>query len=140
MISVLEQARSGHLPKTYSDLVALLAPRPIHDKVSYENTVAIVDALAGHDLNADQADYLDILGDLIESYEVEHVPPFPKLSGEKMLQYLLKENDLTGDDLAVILKVDRSAAYKILKGSRNLTTEHIRRLCDRFAVQADLFI
>lgn len=47
---------------------------------------------------------------------------------------------MTGDDLAKLLKVDRSVAYKILKGTRNLTTNHLRRLCERFSVRADLFI
>ena len=133
-------ARSGRLPKTYAELVALHVPRPINDKVSYENTVAIVDALAGHALNRDQEDYLEMLGDLVESYEEKNLPSLPQLSGSKLLQHLLKENDMTGDDLAKLLRVDRSVAYKILKGTRNLTTEHIRRLCERFAVRADLFI
>ena len=140
MSQVLEMARSGHLPKTYGELVALHVPRPINDKVSYENTVAIVDALAGHTLNLDQEDYLEILSDLIESYEEENLPSFPRLTMPKLLQFLLEENAMTGEDLAKLLKVDRSVAYKILKGTRNLTTDHIRKLCERFAVRADLFI
>ena len=140
MNQVLGMAQSGHLPKTYAELVALLVPRPINDKVSYENTVAIVDALAGHTLNRDQEDYLEMLGELIESYEDKNVPLLPRFTGPKMLQYLLEENHMTGADLAKLLKVDRSVAYKILKGTRNLTTKHIRRLCERFSVRADLFI
>ena len=133
-------ARLGRLPKTYEELVALHVPRPINDKVSYENTVAIVDALAGHSLNRDQEDYLEILSDLIESYEEENLPPFPKLSIPKILQYLLDENEMNGEDLAKLLKVDRSVAYKILKGTRHLTTDHIKRLCGRFSVRAELFL
>ena len=52
----------------------------------------------------------------------------------------MKENQLTGDDLANMLGVDRSTAYKLLNGGRNLTTEHIRILGDRFKVSAALFI
>ena len=133
-------AGSGRLPKTYRELVGLHMPRPIGDKVSYENTVEIVDALAGHKLNPDQEDYLELLSDLIESYEEEHLPKLPKVTGHKLVQFLLTENELTGDDLARILKVDRSVAYKILKGRRNLTTDHIRRLADHFSVRADLFL
>lgn len=140
MNPVLEMACSGRLPKTYVELVALHVPRPISDRVSYENTVAIVDALAGHALNRDQEDYLEILGDLIESYEEENLPALPKVTGPKLVRYLLEENGLTGDDLARLLKVDRSVAYRILKGTRNLTTDHIRKLCDRFSVRADLFL
>ena len=138
--SLSHLARSGRLPKTYAALVALHVPRPLNDAVSYDNTVEIVDALAGHKLNADQEDYLEILGDLIESYEDEHLPALPKVSGTRLLHFLLEENSLTGDDLADLLKIDRSAAYKILKGTRNLTMEHVRRLAERFAVRADLFI
>lgn len=140
LTSLSQLARSGRLPKTYAALVTLYVPRPLNDRIAYDNTVEIVDALAGHKLNADQEDYLEILSDLIESYEAEHLPAFPKISGTKLLQFLLEENTLTGDDLAALLKVDRSAAYKILKGTRNLTMEHVRRLAERFAVRADLFI
>ena len=140
MNQVVKLARDSELPKSYAALVALHVPRPIRDKIAYENTVAIVDALAGMPLNHDQQDYLDILGDLIESYEDENLPSLPKLTGIRLLQHLLEENALTGDDFAKLLGVDRSVAYKILKGSRNLTTDHIRRLCSRFSVRADLFL
>jgi antitoxin component HigA of HigAB toxin-antitoxin module len=140
MKSVLEMARSGHLPKSHAELIDLHVPRPIGDRASYENTVAIVDALAGHQLNNDQEDYLEILSDLIESYEEENLPSFPRLTVPEIIKHLLEENSMTGEDLAKLLKVDRSEAYKILKGTRNLTTEHIRHLCDRFSVRPDLFI
>ena len=86
MNQVLELARAGELPKTYEELVGLHVPRPIGDKVAYENTVAIVDALAGHTLNRDQEDYLEILSDLIEYYEEENLPALPKLSGTNLLR------------------------------------------------------
>ena len=140
MSQVLELARAGRLPKSYVELVALHVPRPIGDRISYENTVAIVDALAGHALNHDQEDYLEILSEMIESYEEANLPAFARLPVPKVLQFLLAENDMTGEDLAKLFKVDRSVAYKILKGARNLTTDHIRKLCERFSVSADLFI
>lgn len=139
MNQILEMAQSGKLPKTYAELVSLHVPRPIGDEVSYDNTVAIIDALAGHALNHDQEDYLEILSELIESYEEENLPALPEIKGTKLLQYLLEEHEMTGDDFAKLLKVDRSAGYKILKGTRNLTTDHIRRLSERFSVRPDLF-
>ena len=77
---------------------------------------------------------------MIESYEEENLPAFPRLSVPEIIKHLLEENGMTGEDLAKLLKIDRSVAYKILKGTRNLTMEHIRRLCDRFSVHPDLFI
>lgn len=128
------------LPTIYAELVALHMPRPIHDEVAYRNTVQIIDAMAGHPLNDDQEDYLQLLSQTVEAYENEIAPLSNPLSGLESLRFLLQENDLGGDDLASILAVDRSTAFKILKGTRRLTAEHIRKLASRFHVSADLFL
>lgn len=128
------------LPTRYAELVALHMPRPIHDRIAYDNTVEVIGALAGHKLNADQEDYLELLSQLVETYEAAHLTPYPKVKGIDALKFLLSENQLTGDDLAKLLSVDRSTAYKILKGTRNLTTEHIRILCEKFSIGAELLI
>jgi HTH-type transcriptional regulator / antitoxin HigA len=128
------------LPTTFDGLIKLHAPRPIHDEVSYKNTVEIVDALAGHRLNVDQQDYLLLLSALVERYEADTLPKRPRMTGLDLLRYILDENELGGDDLARIIGVHRSVAYRILKGERGLTTEHIKALCERFGVPADVFI
>lgn len=128
------------LPKTYGGLVALCVPRPIHDAVSYENTVALIDALAVGKLNQDQEDYLEIMSQLVEAYENQHVKPPRLLTGVALVRALLEENELTGEDLAEILKVDRSVAFKVLKGTRNLTADHVRALAKRFFVSADALL
>jgi HTH-type transcriptional regulator/antitoxin HigA len=130
----------GRLPKTYSGLVALHMPRPIHDKVAYDNAVEAVHALAGHKLNRDQDDYLAIMSGLVEDYERENVAEPKAVKGIEALKFLLGENDLTADDLGEIIGVNRSIAYRILKGARNLTADHIKKLAARFAVGADLFL
>jgi HTH-type transcriptional regulator / antitoxin HigA len=76
----------------------------------------------------------------VEAYEVEQLGPPSKLSGPEALKFLLKENQLTGDDLATFLGVDRSTAFNLLKGTRQLTLEHVRRLAERFKVRAELFL
>jgi HTH-type transcriptional regulator/antitoxin HigA len=128
------------MPKTYNGLVSLLVPRPIHDRTSYENAVEVVHALAGFKLNRDQDDYLELMAKIVEDYERETVPEPAPVRGIESLRFLLKENDLTADDLGSIIGVDRSIAYRILKGARNLTAEHIKKLSSRFAVSADLFL
>ncbi len=131
---------AARLPRTYAALIAWHVPRPLRDKADYENAVEIVDQLAGHELNADQDDYLDLLSDLVSSYEEQHAKPLRRISGLEALRFILAENELTGDDLAKVLKVERSVAYRILKGSRNLTADHIRALSRRFSVSSDLFL
>jgi HTH-type transcriptional regulator/antitoxin HigA len=128
------------MPKTYNGLVSLLVPRPIHDRASYENAVEVVHALAGFKLNRDQDDYLELMAKIVEDYERETVAEPAPVRGIESLRFLLKENDLMADDLGSIIGVDRSIAYRILKGARNLTAEHIKKLSSRFAVSADLFL
>ncbi len=128
------------LPTRYADLIAMHVPRPIHDRAAYDNTVEVIDALAGNKLNADQEDYLELLSQLVEAYETEQLGPPPKLTGPESLKFLLKEHQLTGDDLAALLGVDRSTAYKLLKGTRQLTLQHVRRLAEHFKVGAELFV
>jgi HTH-type transcriptional regulator/antitoxin HigA len=130
----------SRLPKTYDKLIKFHVPRPIHDEVSYMNTVEVVDALAGQQVNEDQDDYLLVLSGLVERYESESLPERRSITGLSMLKYVLGENNLTGDDLASILEIDRSVAYRILRGERGLTTSHLKALRDRFGVSADIFV
>ena len=128
------------LPKTYLGLVSLHVPRPIHDRTSYDNAVEIVRALAGFRLNRDQDDYLELLAKLVEDYERATVPEPAPVKGIATLKYLLDDNGLSIEDLGGIIGVDRSIAYRILKGTRNLTADHVRKLAARFAVSADLLL
>lgn len=133
-------ASFADLPKTYEELVAGYLPRPIHDVVGYQNTVEMIDALAGHPLTGDQEDYLELLSQLVETYEAS-LPRAPSgVTGISALNFLLREHAMTGDDLAGVLQVDRSVAYKILKGTRHLTAGHIRKLAVHFKVGGDLFL
>lgn len=86
------------MPKTYNGMVSLLVPRPIHDRVTYENAVEVVHALAGVKLNRDQDDYLELMAKIVEDYERETVPEPAPVRGIESLRFLLKENDLTADE------------------------------------------
>ena len=140
MTTTLAKLQPAAMPKTYAELVAIRVPRPIHDKAGYDNAVEIVHALAGFKLNRDQDDYLELMGKLIEDYERETIPEPEPVAGIESLRFLLAENHLSGEDLGEILGVDRSIAYRVLKGTRRLTADHIRKLSARFCVSADLFL
>jgi HTH-type transcriptional regulator/antitoxin HigA len=127
------------LPKDYTGLCRMLTPRPIHDKVDFENVSEITDAMAGHKLTPDQEDYFDLLCRLIEDYEKEHVNA-PKATALDALQHLLDANDMSAADLARLLDVHRTLGGMILRGERQLTLAHVRTLAKRFNVSADLFL
>src|SRR6266704_2879415 len=66
--------RYEDVPKTYDQLLAMHPLRPIHNDAELDHATEIIDILAGHDLNADQADYLDVLSTLVEAYENTYYP------------------------------------------------------------------
>ena len=129
------------VPKTYQGLCRVYLPRPIHDKIELESATEIVDFMAGHALNSDQEDYLDLLSDLIAEYEDQHAPlKVRRMSGVAALSYLLEENGLNASDLSRVLEVDRTLGAKILRGERSLTIEHMKKLGRRFAVEPGIFV
>ena len=129
------------LPKDYTGLCRMLTPRPIHDKVDFENVAEITDAMAGHKLTADQEDYFDLLCRLIEDYDKEHAQlDTPKATALDALQHLLDANDMSAADLARLLDVHRTLGAMILRGERQLTLAHVRTLAKHFSVSADLFL
>ena len=133
--------RYEDVPKTYNRLLAMHPLRPIHNDVELEHATEIIDILAGHDLNADQADYLDVLSTLVEAYESTHDPlDDPALCGLDVLRSLLAEHGMSAADLARLLGVHRSMGSKLLKGERALTARHLQTLCERFKVSAALFL
>lgn len=66
------RTKFARLPRDYHGLVTMFMPRALHDEIDYENTVEVIDALAGHELSDDQELYLDTLSTLVEAYESEH--------------------------------------------------------------------
>ena len=129
----------ARLPKDYAGLCRMLMPRPIHDKVDFENLTEITDAMAGHKLSPDQDDYFDLLCRLIEAYEKERLDT-PKVTALEALQHLLKAHDMSAADLAQLLDVHRTLGGMILRGERQLTLAHVRTLAKHFSVSADLFL
>ena len=128
------------LPKDYTALCRMLTPRPIHDKVDFENVKGTTDAMAGHKLTADLEDYFDLLCRLIEDYDKEQGLPAPKATALDALQHLLDAHDMSAADLARLLGVHRTLGAMILRGERQLTLAHVRTLARHFSVSADLFL
>jgi HTH-type transcriptional regulator/antitoxin HigA len=129
------------LPKDYTSLCRRFLPRPIHDAVDYANVAEVADALAlwQDDFTADQRDYFDLLCSLMEEYDAANVK-WPKVRGVDMLKHLLEEHGLAAADLSRILDGSRNLGAMILRGERNLTLPHIRKLAAHFKVSAEAFI
>jgi antitoxin component HigA of HigAB toxin-antitoxin module len=132
------------LPKEYRPLCDLCLPRPIHDKVGYENALEIIEAMVGFEeqFSRDQSDYFVLLTDLISAYEDENEERSPetKLSFLHRMQHLLESAEWSASDLGRFLGLDATMGNKILREERKLTAEHIRKLSRHFSLKAEYFL
>jgi antitoxin component HigA of HigAB toxin-antitoxin module len=131
-----------HLPREYRRLCDLHLPRPIHDKVGYENALEIAEAMAGfeHRFTRDQADYFELLTDLILAYETTTTEKIAELPLKQRLRVLLEATGWNASDLARFLGLDATMGNKILRGERKLTADHIQKLSIHFSMSADYFL
>lgn len=120
------------IPQEYSQLVALLMPRPLHDDVDYRNALAVLDAMAGFKMNRDQEDYFEAVATFVEKYEAQHHAfDDPKMTPVDLIRSLMQEHQMSDSDLGRLLG-DRSLGHRILAGQRELSKAHIRTLADHF--------
>lgn len=127
------------MPAAYAELIALFPLRPLHDEVDYDNALEVAEALVGSvDLTDDQADYLDVLTDIIQKYETRRYAISGGSSPLDILKRMLKEQSLTGSDLGRLLG-NRPLGGAILRGERKLSKAHIQILAEHFKVSTDLF-
>lgn len=130
------------MPKDYQRLCSMHLPRPIHDKIAYHNTLEIIEAMAGFEevFSTDQNDYFSLLSDLILDYEQEIQPKTKPLIITERLAQLLENTGWTASDLGRFLGIDATMGNKILRGERNLTVEHIKKLSRHFALAPQYFM
>jgi HTH-type transcriptional regulator/antitoxin HigA len=126
------------MPAINAELVVKFPLRPLHDEVDYDNALEMAEALVDSaGLSEDQADYLNVLTDIIQKYEARR----HAINGGTPLDTLkrmLKEQGLTGLDLGRLLG-NRSLGGAILRGERKLSKAHIQILAEHFKVSTDLF-
>ena len=131
----------GRLPGRFNDLVAMLPPRVIRDETDYDNAIEMIDRLTSiPTLTKGQGEYVETLSVLVEDYEREHdAIDTSHITPREILAYLCEQNEMTASALGRLLG-NRSIGSKLLRGERELSKAHIRTLCDRFKVSADLFL
>ena len=130
---------AGEAASSYFELVHRLPLRPIQNDAALDAAIAMINHLLDRpELTPDEDDYLEVLSQLVETYEDEHLV-FPEIRGVRALMHLMEENDLKQSDLAHLFG-GKSAISEVLSGNRALSKNQIVRLRDYFGVPADVFI
>ncbi len=112
--------------------------KPIRTKKDYLAALTEVDRLWDAPARSAEADRLELLSMLIESYERRHFPitdPDPI----EFLNHVMESRGLTRKDLEPFIG-PRGRVADILNRTRPLTLEMIRRLADGLKLPADVLI
>lgn len=124
----------------YLKLIHQFALRPIDNDQELDAAICVVDQLLDQaQLSQPEQDYLDVLSDLIETYEAKSIPK-PKLNDSDMLQALLQLQEVSQSELAHETGIAESTISEVLKGHRKLNRRHIGKLASFFGVDPGVFI
>ena len=103
----------------------------------------MIDELTRHPeskLTPGQADYLEVLGDLTLKFERPQMAhELKKNSGLDLLKHLLEEKGLNASDLGRLLG-QRELGSMLLRGDRQISRSHAKRLGERFGLPAETFL
>jgi len=131
--------RSGKAEDRYLDLIRQFPLRPIRSEEELDEAVRMVDRLVSQPaLQPEEADYLDVLGDLVERYETEAHPIAPVSDGE-MLRHLIEARGISQSELAQQTGIAVSTICEVIAGKRSLNRAHIGKLARFFNVSPGVF-
>jgi HTH-type transcriptional regulator / antitoxin HigA len=124
---------------SYLELVCRFPLRPLRADADLDRAVEVIDGLLDRrKLDDGEQDYLDVLSDLVEKYEDEHVPIPPASDGD-IIRFLLELRALSQADLARQAGIAESTISAVLSGKRQLSRRHIGILATFFKVEPAVF-
>ncbi|MBX9879320.1 MAG: helix-turn-helix domain-containing protein [Candidatus Obscuribacterales bacterium] len=126
----------------YFELVRSFPLVPLRTKRQYKQAQEVIRNLVIDPLALTQAriDYIGVLGNIVTEYERNYLPPTPKISGRRMLRFLMKQNDLSISDLAREIGGHRSNLSAFLSGTRSLSKDVAMALSKRFHINVSAFL
>ncbi|MHB1013886.1 MAG: helix-turn-helix domain-containing protein [Desulfurivibrionaceae bacterium] len=114
---------------------------PIRTEAQLEKLTALMHSLVdivGDDEHHELADFLDLVGQLVEDYEAEH-HAIPEAEPRTVLRFLMEQHGLKQTDLAKEVG-GQSVVSEILTGKREINARQAKMLAIRFGVSAAVFI
>ncbi|HEX7287209.1 MAG TPA: helix-turn-helix domain-containing protein [Candidatus Angelobacter sp.] len=123
----------------YAELLAETLPSVIHSEAENERCIRILEDLdrRSKKWSAAEAKLAELLTVLIERFEEENYR-IKSASPIEVLRELMQANELKQKDLVNVFGAE-STVSAILRGKREMTREHVKRLSKRFHVSPELF-
>jgi HTH-type transcriptional regulator/antitoxin HigA len=127
------------LPDSYFRLVKRFPLIRIRDDDHLDEASEVIDRLIEKELDEGAQAYLDVLTDLVEAYEDEHVSVSDANEAD-VLRELMRMNDLSQAELAKAVGIAQSTLSAVLSGTRKLTRQHVVKLATYFKVPGSVFL
>ncbi len=125
---------------SYLELVRRFPLRPIRSEKELDRAIAVINSLLDRDrLSAAEADYLDVLGDLVERYESK-THPMKDVSDGAMLRFLIDQRGVKQVEVARATGIAESTISEVIAGKVQLTRAQIGKLADYFHVSPAVFM
>ncbi len=126
-------------PEEYATLISANLPHVIQTEAENEAYIRLLETLdAKSHATPAEKELADLLTLLVEEFEDRQYALKPGTPVENLVE-LMEANNLKQKDLVDIFGTP-SIVSEVLRGKRSLTTEHVRRLSDRFQVTPEIFI
>ncbi|MGE5206292.1 MAG: helix-turn-helix domain-containing protein [Chlamydiota bacterium] len=125
----------------YIELVKRKPPRVIHNERDYRGWRRELDQLlakAENELTQEEAEYAETIAVLLEAYEKQRYP-LRRAEPVDVLKELMAANGLRQADLTDVFAT-KSIVSEVLRGKRNMTVQHIRKLAYKFRVSPVVFV
>lgn len=123
----------------YMELICEYPLKPITSEASLDEATEVVDKLLDRDdLSTEAQEYLDVLTQLIETYELSH-HAIGNASDSEVLKHLMDARGVKATEVALSAGIAESTLSAIVNGSRRLTRDHIGKLMRYFNVPAGVF-
>jgi HTH-type transcriptional regulator/antitoxin HigA len=127
------------LPATYFNLVKKFPLVHIRDDDHLAAAQEVIDRLLEEELDEGTEEYLNVLTDLVEDYEEEHIA-IPDASEADVLRELMRANGLSQPKLAKAAGIAQSTLSAVVSGSRSLTKAQVVKLAKFFGVSPAAFL
>jgi HTH-type transcriptional regulator / antitoxin HigA len=124
---------------TYMEFVRRFPLKTIKNDDEHERATGMISQLMGRDLDSGAGDYFDALLVLVGKYEDEHHAVDESMTPRQALRALMESNTLSQADIGRIIGSE-SAVSVFLKGDRDLSKAQIKKLAERFKVDAAVYI
>jgi HTH-type transcriptional regulator/antitoxin HigA len=127
---------------TQVDRVAHDLLRPLTTEAQYAQALEVIDSLMeriGDSQDDPLLTLLELLVERVHAYEeVRHA--LPDAPPNRLLEFLMDQNDLTQSAVAEATGINQSNLSKLIRGDREFNTQHIKALSEFFHVSPAVFI